>query len=152
MAASDARRFARILGYAGLIPFYATALAALFIGDTEAVALVLVLQVAYGAVIASFLGGVHWGLAMDGSRLTVSILVRGILPGLAGWAIVVVYALLVFVVWLPLVLSMVLFAALYVNDRQAVRSGLLPDWYGALRARLTVHVIVSYVISIVAVV
>ena len=151
MAASDARRTARILGYAGLIPFYATAVGALFTGGAEGVVLLLHLQVTYGAVIASFLGGVYWGLAMDTARSTGSILMRSVVPGLAGWGIVIVFSFLIYRIWLPLILSIILFLALYANDRHAVRTGLLPGWYGALRAPLTVFVIVAYLIGIAAV-
>ena len=53
---------ARILGPAGLIPFAGLALAALLLPEWRGLALIALL--AYGATIASFLGAVHWGLAL----------------------------------------------------------------------------------------
>jgi Protein of unknown function (DUF3429) len=72
----------RALGIAGLLPFLAAALASLLAppawDDAAARALV-----AYGAVIVSFLGGIHWGAptdaARDGARLW------GVLPSLLAW-------------------------------------------------------------------
>jgi hypothetical protein len=41
----------------------------------------------YGVSIASFLGAIHWGLAMrDGSSQAMQQLLWGVLPGLMGWA------------------------------------------------------------------
>jgi len=52
----------RLLGYAGLFPFFAAAAAAL-LGPPPWRGAALSALAAYGAVILSFLGAVHWGLA-----------------------------------------------------------------------------------------
>ena len=54
-------RLATALGIAGLIPFAAGAALALLSDDAAAARAALL---AYGAVILSFLGAVHWGLAL----------------------------------------------------------------------------------------
>lgn len=148
METGDGRRMARILGYAGLVPFYLSALAVILAIDTAFALLALNLLLGYGAVIASFLGAVYWGLALQGSRPAVPLFVRSVLPGLAGWGIVVVFSVQILPAWLLIVLSIALFAALYLQDRRAVRSGLLPGWYGALRGPLTGFVIGAYGISL----
>ena len=149
MTDSDPRRMARLLGYAGLIPFYLPAIATLLPGGIDSLILVLLVQVAYGAVIASFLGAVYWGVAIRDGGSDAGLLIRSVVPGLLGWAIVIL-ALLAVPLWFPLALSILLFAGLYLNDRHAVQSGLLPDWYGALRLPLTLLVILSFLIGIAA--
>ncbi|MDI1238735.1 MAG: DUF3429 domain-containing protein [Polaromonas sp.] len=76
---------ARALGLAGLLPFLAGA-GMLWWGDPGWRPLAGTALVAYAALIASFLGGIHWGLAMRGSPLRSRHLVWGVLPSLAGWA------------------------------------------------------------------
>ena len=58
--------FAILLGLAGLLPFAACSLGALSLEPDQADRALLAL-VAYGATILAFLGGVHWGFALDGS-------------------------------------------------------------------------------------
>ncbi len=53
---------ARRLGYAGLLPFVLLA-ALLWMVRPDLQGFVAIALVAYGAVIASFLGGIHWGIA-----------------------------------------------------------------------------------------
>ena len=56
---------ATALGYAGLVPFAAGALGIVLLGDELRVFAARAL-VAYGAVILSFVGAVHWGLFLAG--------------------------------------------------------------------------------------
>lgn len=75
-------RAALALGYAGLIPFVAGALATWVLGDEPRAAAAFAL-VGYGAVIVSFLGGIHWGLGFlrgDAVRF-----VWGVVPSLVAW-------------------------------------------------------------------
>ena len=74
------------------MPFYATAIGALVADDAHLAGQLVHAQLAYGAVIASFLGAVHWGLAMAADRPMSGRLIAGILPSLAGWALVVLDA------------------------------------------------------------
>jgi hypothetical protein len=90
---------------------------------------------AYGAVILSFVGAVHWGIALT----------RTDLPDrhrTAAWGWSVVPALLA---WLSLlvapvaaaVLLVVGFVAQYLQDRRLARRSSVPAWYLPLRLRLT---------------
>ncbi len=146
----DKQRVARYLGFAGLIPFYGAAIGAHFAADPITLALLAQTQLIYGAVIASFLGAVHWGLAMAIPELPAKTFLLSVLPGLAGWAIVGMFSgpatLLV-----AFGLFIILFGWLYLHDRDAVREGRAPQWYGALRGPLTGLVILAFVISIAAV-
>ena len=73
------------LGYAGLAPFVAGVLGiALLEGEPRLFAARAL--VAYGAVILSFLGAVHWGLLLHAeTKETPSRLLAAVLPSLAAW-------------------------------------------------------------------
>ena len=120
---------ARWLGFSGLMPFAAFALAGLlplapFHAEAPAVLL------AYGAVILSFLGGIHWGLAIaeaDPARLFAR-LSFSVLPSLLAWV-----GLL-----LPKPAGLLLlaagFALMLVTD---LRLAAAPGWYRHLRLPLS---------------
>ena len=77
-----------ILGFAGLIPFLGLA-AASWVLDAANHALWVQAVEIYAAVILSFLGGVHWGLAMAStSTLPYKGLLWGVTPALLAWAII----------------------------------------------------------------
>ena len=58
---------ASLMGVGGLIPFFVCAGAA-HSGVAPWAGLALIISGIYGAVILSFVGAVHWGLAMQGDR------------------------------------------------------------------------------------
>ena len=126
---------ARVLGFAGLLPFAATAMAGFFPAWPAPATPALI---GYGAVILSFLGGIRWGMAMGapdmGARLVVSVM-----PSLVGWL-----ALLV-----PPAAGLILlatgFAAMLVVDL-AVREA--PSWYPRLRLPLSVGAIACLLLGL----
>jgi len=99
----------KALGYGGLIPFLALGAASQMIHDAQWQALLLKANAFYGASIVSFLGAIHWGLALglhaandpqcncaaDAERRNSDVqapewtsreLVWGIVPSLMAWA------------------------------------------------------------------
>lgn len=76
-----------VLGYGGLLPFVGISAWIVFAhltGHTPPITLLL----AYGAVILSFVGALHWGWAIarpDGRKTTVQ-LAWSVIPALLGWA------------------------------------------------------------------
>jgi len=129
------RRTAWLLGLAGLLPFAGTALACLaapenWQGFAEGA------LIAYGAVILSFLGAVHWGLAlrappaeaaMGPARLTL-----GVVPALLAWV-----ALLLPDVFALTILALGLLGT--AGAEQWARSrGLVPGDYMVLRWFLSI--------------
>jgi hypothetical protein len=79
--------WAECLGWAGLLPFVALA-AAVVLGPADLRGLFALALLAYGATIASFLGAIHWGLAMRGPALAkrqVFPFVWGVVPSLLAW-------------------------------------------------------------------
>jgi len=125
---------AATLGHAGLLPFIAGVLGiALLDGEPRAFAARAL--VAYGAVILSFLGAVHWGLVLARSTSSAARhLIVGVLPSLAGWV-----ALLLPVRY-GLALLVAAFGALWLYEHRVLGTRLLPAGYLRLRRSLTLVV------------
>lgn len=148
--ADDGEQSARVprpaawLGGLGLLPFVALSLASgLAAGVIKATAVQALL--AYGAVILSFLGGIHWGAEMTraGLRtdrgLDATPLMISVVPSLAGWA-----ALLLDPRY-GLALLAAGFATHLVLDIKSTHRGLMPAWYPRLRKPLTTIVMAALV-------
>lgn len=84
--ATTPRRWSRVLGYAGLVLF-APALALPWLGGQDVIFLVQDSVMAYGAVILSFVGALHWQAGMQAltARESTLRLVFSVLPALFGW-------------------------------------------------------------------
>ena len=77
--------WARRLGFGGLIPFLGLAVA-LWVARPGDWPLAWMSLLGYGAIIASFLGAIHWGLVMrDGPDQYLPSLLWGVVPSLLGW-------------------------------------------------------------------
>jgi len=139
-------RPALVLGLAGLLPFAAGSLGAWLTGYPDFV-LFINLQMAYGAVILSFLAAVHWGLALareeagDWRRLGLPVL-----PALTGWIALIIPN------GAGLLLLCLGFAGVFFLDLQARRAGRLPAWYTGLRKLLTAAVLLALAVSYAALV
>lgn len=139
------------LGFAGLLPFFGCGLAALSLPGEQALHLLSAL-LAYGAVILSFLGGVHWGLALadETGRAERPRYALGVLPSLIGWL-----ALLVMLLpWgggpeLGLAVLILGYAATVAVEAQGARQGLVPPRYMALRWGLTAIVVLLLTLVLV---
>ncbi|GJD50990.1 hypothetical protein OPKNFCMD_3741 [Methylobacterium crusticola] len=120
---------ALILGAAGLIPFAALSLLAILGRDLAGLPPRPLLAV-YGAVIASFLGGIRWGAAAARGGRGADYAVA-VAPSLLAWA-----ALAAPAPWdLRLLGALVL--AWGVVDQDMPRRGLAPRWLGRLRLALS---------------
>jgi hypothetical protein len=134
------------LGYAGLLPFVACVLAIALL-EGEARAGEVRALVAYGAVILSFLGAVHWGLLLreaDAASPRVRLAI-GVLPSLLAWA-----ALL-----LPdrqaLALLVVAVGGFWLYEHRVVGAALLPTGYLDLRRHLSLAVCALLTLGLLAV-
>ena len=83
--------WARRMGFGGLIPFVLLALA-VWLADPAYRAFAGLALLGYGAVIASFLGAIHWGLVMrltsinsPDSPAPLAVLAWGVSPSLVAW-------------------------------------------------------------------
>lgn len=128
-----------MLGYGGLIPFVLLTWG-LWMEPADADFWTLAL-VSYGAVILSFVGAIHWGIAMMapqlGRRASDRRFVWSVVPSLMGWVATLLPAHLS--VWV-LVLG---FALHYAQDHLLHRSIALPHWYLPLRRRLSAVAVLS---------
>ena len=121
---------ASLMGFGGLIPFFICAGAA-HSGVSPWAGLALIVIGIYGAVILSFVGAVHWGLAMAGGRRPVWF-VWSVIPALYAWPPIV------FMDTRTALLALVPgFLVCWSVDRRATEAGLLPAWYMRLRHMLT---------------
>jgi len=118
-----------VLGYAGLLPFGALALA-LWWPDSVHQAPLSFALLAYGASIASFLGAIHWGLAMRDNMADGTLYLWGVGPSLLAWV-----ALLAPVAWGLLLLALLLLTC-YAVDRRVYPHHQLQGWL-PMRLRLT---------------
>lgn len=120
---------ALLLGRAGLLPF---ALGAVATGvmSGEWRALVVAALTAYGALIVSFLGGMHWGLALRQTAPQRSLLGWGVVPSLLAWPALLMPPA-VGLAWLGAVLIVC-----YAVDRRVFAQQGVSAWLG-LRLQLT---------------
>jgi len=116
-------------GYAGLLPFVGGAVL-VWLVRAELRAHVALALATYGAVIVSFLGGIHWGLAMGPAAGS---------PGRFGWAMVPPLVAWVGVLMPPsagLVVMGVMLVVCYLADRRLYLSTGHARWL-TLRFRLS---------------
>ncbi len=125
---------AKILGYAGLIPFILLSIASwlqipLDIDVTN-------MLLTYAAIIFSFMGAVHWGIAISSKQDSSEYLIVSVMPALIAWLALLAPQTYAFL------LLLFGFIALYVYDRFAEKKQQLPGWYLPMRQRLTIVVVI----------
>ncbi len=142
---------ALLLGMGGLVPFLACGLGSVVAGGAVPADRALLALVEYAAIILSFLGAVHWGLALAGAGVAArgglersgterARLALGVLPALIGWA-----ALLVSVAAAPAIALALLIAGFLATtavEARAAADGLVPSGYMRMRWGLTLVVVV----------
>ena len=136
----DWRRERRWLGYAGLLPFLAC-LGVLWSSDNalwrDTAASTLR---GYAAVIASFLGAVHWGVAAAaGERLRRARLRWGVMPALIAWTLLQLPDTHAFVGFA------LLFVLILIVDRYLLP--VLDEQYRELRLQLSLVVIAALALT-----
>ena len=124
-------RAATLLGAAGLIPFWAFALAAHLWPNIDLTYKAVEAEIIWGAVILSFMAGARWAMILkaDGSTLRLS-----------GFALMSLPALVApfFAHKLALGLLAIAFFALLVAELSIVARAESPAWYLSLRVTLSV--------------
>ncbi len=137
---------AKVLGYGGLLPFVGLSFVVvsgqdlLFLGVSNPAGALL----NYAAVIISFIGAVHWGIALGKDEPSTGHYLYSVLPALAAWLLL----------FLPAQLSLLGMAAMVLSaywvDRNLLFDQLRSE-YQILRLHLTVVVALSLLIAAVAV-
>ena len=137
-------RVARILTYAGLVPFGAGFLVSLTGAPASlSVEVAMLAFKAYAAVILAFLGGVHWGMALtleEGAAQTRA-LVISVAPPLIGVAAVLADAKPAFAI---LAIAFLLQGLFDIGYFRKLRKG---GWYARLRLEVTVIVVILLALS-----
>ena len=131
-----------VLGWAGLVPFGLAALGT-HSGVESLIQYGFLGGSAYGAVILSFLGAVHWGLAMQDDRSPYWY-VWAITPALFGFASLLLDVEIRVATMIPL------FVLAWSVDRKAATHGLIPNWYMRLRSKLTAGAVISLAAMLLA--
>ena len=132
------------LGGLGAIPFVALAVAMPVVPAATRPVVALALT-AYGAVILSFLGGIHWGMAIvapagAGDRLPAR-LALSVVPSLVAWAALLVPERMA-LVGLAVAVALMLWV-----DLRATAAGEAPAWYPRLRVPLSAAVVASLLLA-----
>lgn len=132
------------LGYGGLLPFIA--LATLIVADPLRAQVWSDALVGYGAVILSFVGALHWGVAMITTTLNPAqrrrAFVWSVVPALIAWPATVLTGS---GACLILVLG---FVCHLMQDHRLAGPAGLPAWYLPLRGRLTAVACISLLVNV----
>lgn len=132
----------KFLGLAGALPFLMLSppiAAGVPFMPPDFVSNAAALQIGYGASIASFLGGIHWALAMANygrkgipdPQANTERYIWSVMPCLLAWPAVTMQP------GPGSFVAAVALAAAYVVDNSFARKALLPSWYMSLRLPLT---------------
>lgn len=140
------KQWASILGYSGTIPFISLAVILLLANASfttpAASALAASALHIYGAIILSFLGGLHWGRIACNPDIKPSdkwFLIYSVLPSLIGWS-----SYLLADIWQDTALMLIAgFIISYVIDIRFIKLGAWQSWMKPLRTNLTLIVCFS---------
>ncbi|MEM7253181.1 MAG: DUF3429 domain-containing protein [Pseudomonadota bacterium] len=139
-------RSALWLGLGGIVPFAGLAAAPWFT-DPVHHGMVIRSLVVYAAVILTFVGAIHWGVALHRDVAPAArskLFMWSVVPALIAWAATH------FVPPVAIMAIVIGFALQLVADRIAVRSLPLPRWFWRLRIILTSGVVLSLALGAVA--
>jgi hypothetical protein len=134
-----------ILTLAGAVPF-AIGVASIHFGWPFDRLYGHALVLTYGAIILSFLGGIHWGYAVAASATQPNPHANGYWLSIAA-ALIAWGAVLLPDGKLALNLMIVTYAWLWFNDWRLASRGLIPKWFMALRSAVTTIVVCLLVLA-----
>ena len=127
---SRLKAMGKCLGYLGLLPFVAGAATALLFDELPAI--VLRGFTLYSLAILSFMGGVHWGLALIMGTYKSKRLFISIIPVVVAWI-----CLMILPGYLTVTMLGLAFIAQWAVDRPILAELSIPSWYLEMRPRLT---------------
>ena len=141
-ALDDIPRSALGLGLTGLLPFWGLAIFIMVL-DTPMKSYAIQAEITYGAVILSFLGGIHWGLAAMNERYANWVsLGWGVTPPLIAWG----------ALFLPPSLGLIVlvtgFLVAAIIDFRVFTSTIHNTWFGELRTVLSIGTITALLLTL----
>ncbi|HIB18802.1 MAG TPA: DUF3429 domain-containing protein [Alphaproteobacteria bacterium] len=138
-----------VVGFVGLFAFFTFALAMAFGSPTLAITAYLQLM-HFGALVLSFIGAVHWGLAIGANARGITVpswwYLASTLPMALGWLTLALARPTTKI----LLLSLGFFAT-FMLDVSATTRGHAPSWYKNFRKIMTIAVLVALTVALWAV-
>lgn len=135
-----------LLVLTGALPFLSATLS-LVAGGPFNQTVSVVMLVTYAAVILSFLGGIHWGLALkimeDAPKSAHRLFVLSVLPALAAWAAL-------FLVPDPrwqLAAMLAILVVVWIIDALLSVQHIIPGWFLRLRSLITAIVASCFIVA-----
>ncbi|MDE2427484.1 MAG: DUF3429 domain-containing protein [Burkholderiales bacterium] len=134
------------LGFLGLVPFVLLTLACWLV-HPDWLGYFIKAQLAYGIVILSFLGGLHWGVtimagAQDHEEARRA-LIWGVIPTLIAWCSLINMGF-------GFLVQVIGFIAAYKIDKRLYQSYAIPEWFINLRLQLTRVVVTAQIFTFIA--
>ncbi len=136
----DKPTLAKYLTYFGILPFLFALLSELFIDQVWGIRVDQILLV-YGAVIVSFISGIHWGLYLFKAS-PINLFIHSNIITLLAWVAALLGPIIGNVI-LILCLGYLLFL-----DKKLYSEQLIDSWYFRLRARVTSVVVAILLLSL----
>ena len=131
---------ARVLTYTGIVPFLVFGIAVAIHSSGLNYSLALF---AYGAVIISFLCGIHWALFLFFSQnCSRNLLFYSNAISIIGWVSVILFRS-----YLTFTLQILCFLYLLILDLELYRNKVIPLWFFNLRIKATIIVILLLLIT-----
>ncbi len=160
---SPMRSYARLLSLLGLLPFLACMIIVWVMPpDYPYGSSIIALNLFYGAIIASFLSGIHWGVGLiygaAGGREGDVAAIRlswSVIPSLMAWLAIFPTDLFVFgggqAVLVRYGILIAAFLLILLGDLTKAGGTGLPRWYGQMRVRLTFYVVSMLILVMIKV-
>ena len=130
LSAPSPARAATRLGYLAVLPFVLGAAAVLW-SDADWRPLASQTLTVYAAVVLSFIGAIHWGLAFPQPEADTRLFVWGVVPSIVAWLAVLLQPRV------GLAIHAAMLIGCYVVDRNVYRKEHVERWL-PLRLRLTI--------------
>lgn len=129
---------AKLLTYTGVLPFF-ICIAAILLNVQQVNGAFI--AICYGAVIASFLSGIHWGIyLLSAQQFPVNLFILSNVTALFAWlSLLMPYSGGLF-------LQILCFGYLLMLDYRLFKENIIPNWYYQLRVEATGVVILACII------
>ncbi len=139
------KRLPLILTAAGTVPFVALAVPVSMHGFADPKPVIQIL-LTYAAVVVSFIGGAHWGVAVNqyanDRRIANLLMTQSVWPSLIAWG-TLIYADL----HVQLLVMTLLYTFMWAIDSLLYDRGIIPQWFFSLRCTITPIVVVSLYVA-----